>query len=85
MARFDQYKKQIKEANELAKKEYAKYTQQGVELEKLKRMREEQYAKHELRIDEVVRNMPPALKMAEDKYQEGIKKLLELKKSSTQQ
>ena len=41
MARFDQYKKQIKEANELAKKEYAKYTQQGVELEKLKRMREE--------------------------------------------
>jgi hypothetical protein len=29
--------------------------------------------------------MPPALKLAEDKYQEGIKKLLELKKSSTLQ
>ncbi len=83
ISRFEQYKKQLREANDNTKKEYAKFTQQGAECEKLKRLRDEQYARHELRLDEQIRNMPPALKLAEDKYQEGIKRLLELKKSST--
>ena len=48
----------------------------------LKKQRDAVYEKHGLKIDEPIKNMPPALKQADDKYQEGIKKMYELKEKS---
>ena len=73
---------EIKSKNDQQKKDHDALNAQTQVVKNLKKLRDTAYEKHGLKIDEPIKNMPPALKQADDKYQEGIKKMYELKEKS---
>ena len=85
--RLEVSKKQIREANDLYKREFLKTQTQQAVAEDLKKKRDEQYRKFGLSVDEQMawENMPKPIQQAEQKYQESIMKYNELKKSCSNQ
>lgn len=82
MAKLEQLKKQILEANQVYKREYLKYQQQQLVVEDCLKKRNEQYLKHGLKLDEQLKDMPKAIALAEAKYQEAVSKFNEIKKAT---
>eukprot|EP00347_Sterkiella_histriomuscorum_P023264 403335317 len=87
LAKLDQLKKQIRESNEMYKREYLKHQQQSLIVEDFKKKRNEQYLKYGLSLDEQLQfdNMPKPIQQAEQKYQEAITKFNEIKKATQAQ
>ncbi|CDW85886.1 UNKNOWN [Stylonychia lemnae] len=84
MAKLEQLKRQIRESNEVYKREYLKYQQQNLVVEDCKRKRNEQYLKYGLNIDDQIafENMPKPIQLAEQRYNEALAKFNDIKKST---